>query len=233
MKITRKIEHKATFSYRFMIFACMAFGMIACRNNKSNVKAEVEEPVAVEAQNIETSQMVDLGLSVKWAGYNLGASSPEQSGNYYAWGETKVKNEYSKDTYTYFDNDTRTFTNIGFNISGTENDVAVIEWGDSWRLPSKFEVEELTSKCEWVWATYKGVNGYMVTGPNKKSIFLPAAGMCRDYEVKSKGERGYYWTGELYPRALDHAYCLYINSKSPYCDFQNLQYGIPIRPVTK
>ena len=95
-------------------------------------------------------------------------------------GETEEKSDYSEDTYKYLcdeDGDgVKEYVNIGNNISGTEYDEARQKWGGSWRMPTKEEFNELLSKCTWTWMTYKGINGYKVTGPNGDSIFLPAVG---------------------------------------------------------
>lgn len=125
---------------------------------------------------------VDLGLSVKWATCNVGAEKPEDLGDYYAWGETEKKTEYTEDTYKHaedkdgdgdFYDDLNNWEDIGSNISGTPYDVARAKWGGKWRMPTVEEAEELLGKCSWEWTTVNGTNGYTVTGPNGNSIFLP------------------------------------------------------------
>ena len=141
---------------------------------------------------ITSGQEVDLGLSVKWAGWNVGATSPEQYGGYYAWGETEEKSDYSNQTYKYY-NDGIGYVNIGENISGTQYDVATVKWGNGWRMPTEAELEELNSKCRFEGYTYNGVIGTKVTGPNGNAIFLPYAG----YRVRTSlyTDEGYYWSG--------------------------------------
>lgn len=158
---------------------------------------------------ITIGQEVDLGLSVNWAGWNVGASSPEQYGGYYAWGETEEKSDYYWDTYKYWvdsdgdgdaDNNEYEFPNIGTNISGTQYDVAHQKWGGSWRIPTKAEIDELVAECKWTWYQYKGVNGYKVTGPSGNSIFLPAAGYRYGTSFHSGGSGdggGFYWSATL------------------------------------
>lgn len=128
-------------------------------------------------------QEVDLGLpsGTIWAGWNVGASSPEEDGGYYGWGETE-ENCNSKINL-----------NIS-NISGTQYDVARQKWGGSWRMPTIDEIRELVLECTWTWCQYKGVNGYKVTGPNGNNIFLLAAG--ERYGIK--GCYGNYWSATLY-----------------------------------
>ena len=187
---------------------------------------------------ITPGQEVDLGLSVNWGGWNVGASSPEQYGGYYAWGETEEKSDYVWDTYKFWvDSDGDgycEFTNIGSNISGTQYDVARQKWGGSWRMPTKAEFDELTSKCAWTWITYKGVNGYKVTGPNGNSIFLPAAGCRNGTSLFGDGSGGYYWSATPYEDYDgDGAWSLnfsggYYYSSSNGC---SRDYGLTVRPV--
>lgn len=153
----------------------------------------------VLAQEITPGKAIDLGLpsGTIWAGWNVGATSPEQYGDYYAWGETKTKSDYSEDKYKYHKKDYRC-KNIGLNISGTKYDVARQKWGGSWRMPTKEEFDELSLKCKWYSTTYKGVYGYKVTGPNGNSIFLPAAGGCSGRNLLlDAGQRGRYWSATL------------------------------------
>lgn len=137
-------------------------------------------------------KMIDLGLSVKWASHNIGASSPEGFGGYYAWGETEEKSDYDLDTYKYYLNGS--YVNIGSNISGTQYDVARVKWGGSWRMPTRKEIQELVKKCSWKWTTYNGVKGQLATGPNGNSIFLPAAGSRFSTSVYDVGGRGLCWS---------------------------------------
>lgn len=119
---------------------------------------------------------VDLGLSVYWASCNLGAESPSEYGGYYAWGETKTKNSYTQENYSYYDNSIKDYISIGNEISGTEYDAATVNLGNDWRMPTKGEIEELINNCSWEWTQLNNVNGYVITGKNGNSIFLPASG---------------------------------------------------------
>lgn len=131
---------------------------------------------------------VDLGLSVKWATCNVGASSPESYGNYYAWGETSTKSDYSSDSYIYNNQ------NIGTDTACTSYDAAHVNWSGSWRMPTKTECEELKDRCTWTWTTKSGHRGYKVKGPNGNSIFLPAAGYRYGAGVYDVGTYGDYWS---------------------------------------
>ena len=130
---------------------------------------------------VSAGQVVDLGLSVYWASCNLGAEKPEEYGEYYAWGETKPKNSYKKDNYSYYNVSTAQYTDIGSEISGTQYDAATVNLGSDWRMPTKDEMQEMVDKCSWEWTQINGVNGYKITGPNGNSIFLPAAGRYFSY----------------------------------------------------
>ena len=115
--------------------------------------------------NYNNRSYVDLGLpsGVKWAAYNLGATSPERLGNSYYWGETT----------TSIVNNTM-YVNVGDDISGNARyDAARTQWGGDWRMPKFGDFYELVYECDWYWSTYNGVNGYKVYGPNGNYIFLP------------------------------------------------------------
>ena len=165
---------------------------------------------------ISIPDAVDLGLSVKWASFNVGASSPEEYGNYYAWGETTTKNEYSASTYKWEKQDPSNenylykltkyctqsthgyggFTD-GKSVLDPEDDAAHVNLGDQWRMPLVGEIAELLDKCTWEWTVLNGVNGYKVTGPNNGSIFLPAAGEMSFSELLDAGTKGYYWSSSV------------------------------------
>ncbi|MBR6600333.1 MAG: hypothetical protein IKK87_00565 [Bacteroidaceae bacterium] len=183
---------------------------------------------------------VDLGLSVKWACCNVGASVPEGYGGYYAWGETEEKSSYTEDTYKYCnDRDGNgwcsedEYQNIGSNISGTSYDVAHVKWGGGWRMPTEDEIQELINKCSWKWTTVNGIRGYKVTGPNGSSIFLPAAGDRYGTGVSYRGSYGSYWSGTLSEGYSNNAYCLHFFSSGGGSWGGNYRSnGRTVRPVT-
>lgn len=165
---------------------------------------------------------VDLGLSVKWATCNVGASAPEYDGNYYAWGEVSTKYNYSWDNYTYKN------TNIGSNIMGTYYDVAHVKWGGNWRAPSKAECEELVNRCLWTWTTKSGHKGYKVRGPNGNSIFLPAAGYYIGTSINYAGA-GSYWSSTVYNDY--YSYGIYFFSSKRNVDNGSRGLGQSVRAV--
>lgn len=198
-----------------------------------------------EQQGISASKKVDLGLSVCWAGWNVGASSPEGYGDYYAWGEIVPINvsDYISYKYSYYVLNqegyrVHHYVDIGSNISATQYDVARAIWRDNWRIPTNAEWEELLNRCIWTWTTYKGVNGYKVTGPNGNSIFL-----CKSDRYYSssclefvEGYGSYYWSSEIYELNDGWAGALYLygNEKQGYeysSGGSNRESGFNVRPV--
>ena len=184
-------------------------------------------------------EAVDLGLSVKWAGFNVGANSPEEYGDYFAWGETSPKDEYTEETYQYvkFTEDawgdkTAEYTNLG-DISGTQYDAASVNWGGTWRMPTKAEQQELLNNCTWEKSMYNDVKGYLVTGPNGNSIFLPAAGYRYGSSSYDVGSYGDYWSST--PReGSDHDACyLFFGSEGLGWDWSYRYVGLSVRPVSE
>ncbi len=175
---------------------------------------------------------VDLGLpsGKKWAIYNVGASSPEDYGDYFAWGETSPKAEYDWDnsvTYGYVMND----------ISGNaQYDAASANWGGSWRMPTKEEMEELEVYCEWEWTQVNGVNGMRVVGPNGSCIFLPAAGYRFGSVLNFDGSDGVYWSSLPSSCGYDYyynAYNLNFSAGSVHVYYASRNGGLTVRPISE
>ncbi len=176
-------------------------------------------------QEINGHEYVDLGLSVKWATCNVGASKPEDYGNYYAWGETKTKSDYSSSNSV---TSGKSISDIG---GKSQYDAARAKWGGTWRLPTKAELEELKNKCIWKWTTQNGVKGYKVTGPNGNSIFLPAAGFRYVSSLIYAGEYGLYWSSTPYESY--NAYYLGFDSSNQGVDWNTRDSGQSVRPVAE
>ena len=189
-------------------------------------------------------EYVDLGLSVKWATCNVGATTPEGYGDYFAWGETTPKTTYDWSTYKYCNGDKYSMTKYCTDsYYGTvdnkttlelTDDAARVNWGGSWRMPTRAEQDELrdTNNCTWTWTTQNGVKGYKVTSKkNGNSIFLPAAGYRLDSDLYVAGSYGYYWSSSLYTSYSNIAYYVYFHSD--YVDrYSNIRcYGQSVRPV--
>lgn len=192
-------------------------------------------------------QAVDLGLSVKWADRNLGALSPEEYGDYYAWGETSPKSDYLWKTLKYCtdtsgdcfnkyvpSNKSEYWSGNGSPDNKTcldlSDDAARANLGGKWRIPTKDEWEELKDKCTWSWME----SGYNVTGPNGRSIFLPAAGYRSGSSSNSVGYSGGYWSSSLYMRYPGGAWKMgFIGSRDCDMYFDSRGYGSSVRPVTE
>ena len=173
-------------------------------------------------------EWVDLGLSVKWATCNVGASSPSDYGNYYAWGEVRTKSEY-------WDSNCATYEKSMGDISGNSTyDAARYNWGGKWRLPTKAECQELVGNCTWTWTSQGGHNGYKVTSKkNGASIFLPAAGWRYGSSLDGAGELGYYWSSTPYESGAQNAYILYFSSGNLSVFWYYRYYGHSVRPVSE
>lgn len=164
---------------------------------------------------------VDLGLSVKWASCNLGATRPEGIGKFYAWGETSPKGSYSSFNCRTYKKE------IGDDIAGTQYDAARVNWGGKWRMPTASEIKELVTKCTFVQTQLNGAHGMKFTGPNGNSIFLPYSGYKSDSEIYNVYSYGYYWSSTS--RNIYSARSFTIghtnDSRDERCD------GLTIRPV--
>lgn len=202
-----------------------------------------DEPIVSDSLEYEHHVAIDLGLSVKWATCNVGASSPEEYGEYFSWGETKTKSSYTdcplhgrNQSYNYL----RDRGIIDYDGLTAAYDAATANWGDAWRMPTVYEIRELLNNCIWEWTTYNGVNGYLVTGPNGNSIFLPAAGHWDGTDIDYAGSKGHYWsaaplayTGADYG---DTGRAYYLDFHSDYYQggsFCHRYHGHTIRPVTE
>ena len=180
--------------------------------------------------------MIDLGLpsGTKWACCNVGATAPEKYGNYYAWGETQPKSVYTWDNYQY-GSPSSGFVNIGSDIAGTIYDAATVNWGDSWRIPTREQYVELKKYCTSVWTTQNGVNGLKITGSSGGIIFFPAAGFCtgKDNQIFNVGGAGYYWLSS-YMEEPYYIWNIYFYSGGVSSYGSDLCcYGQPVRPVRK
>ena len=224
--------------------------------------------VTYEGTSVFVPQAVDLGLpsGLRWATCNVGATTPEEYGDYFAWGETEP--QYSSlDPLTWKDGKSSGYTwvnykfrtigedimdarglskyNTNSNLGTIDNkttlemadDAASANWGDGWRMPTDEEWTELRTKCTWTWTSQNGVDGYLVTGTNGNSIFLPAAGQYLDgiYANSDPSLYGYYWSSYLY---LDgdlsvYACYVYFDSASVRGSGCERYFGQSVRPVTE
>ena len=168
-------------------------------------------------------EWVDLGLSVLWATCNVGASSPSDYGNYYAWGETKTKSSYTEEN-------SKTYNVDMPDISGDPKyDAATANWGEGWRMPTKEELEELVYKCDWQWTSQGDHRGYKVTGPNGNSILLPSTGWRYGTSLYSTG--GGFYCGSAPSDNTQYACGLYFGGDDREVYWPVRYGGQSVRPV--
>ena len=232
--------------------------------NGNNAAADVNDDNAVNIADVNAiisiilnpkedgHEYVNLGLpsGTLWATHNVGASRPEDYGDYFAWGETSPKDAYLWENYKWmlFDDDWNliltkynSYSGYGTVDNKTEleaiDDAATACWGPSWKMPYHRQQQELIDECTWTWTTLNGVNGYQITGPNGNAIFLPAAGFRQDTTL-AVGQRGYYWSCQNAPSSnSDYAYLQYFSYGDGFLDDifysynQSRTYGCTVRAV--
>ena len=194
-------------------------------------------------------EYVDLGLPSGnlWATCNVGATTPEGYGDYFAWGETAPKDYYDWDTYQYsndgdweYPNLTKYCTDSYYGDGGfwddlttllPEDDAATANWGADWRIPTKLEWQELYNNTTCTWTTQNGVNGRLFTASNGNSLFLPAAGFCSTDMTHHAGNRGFYWSSSLDTDDPGHALGPYFVSDNYYIACEDRSYGQSVRAV--
>ena len=192
---------------------------------------------------VATSGSVDMGTSVKWAAFNVGATRPEEYGNYYAWGETEIKSNYNWSSYEWGGSSSymskycnkSNFGKLDHKITlDLDDDAARANWGDTWRMPTHEEWTELLTitSCFWEWESYEGINGqkvYCVETGN--AIFLPAAGDRDNVYLYNVGSSGYYWSSSLDTGYPSRAWYEYFNSSDVERGSIGRNYGLSVRPV--
>ena len=197
-------------------------------------------------------ECVDLGLpsGTKWATCNVGANSPEEYGDHFAWGETQPKSNYEWLTYKHtMGTDVEMLkycTNSGSGLNGytdgllylePEDDAAAANWGKKWRTPTYEQWMELHNYTTKTQTTQNGVEGILYTGGNGKSIFLPFAGIASKTRIIGQGEQGGYWTSllhtELHSGSSDGA-MIYMPMPDDFIEIEAARYkGLSVRPVRK
>ncbi|MBQ5713706.1 MAG: Ig-like domain-containing protein [Bacteroidaceae bacterium] len=187
---------------------------------------------------------LDLPSGTLWATCNVGASKPEEYGDYFAWGETEPKSDYSWSTYKYCKGSSTTMTKYctdsyyGTVDNKTElepsDDAATVNWGSGWQMPSMEQLLELYSSTytSKVWTTINGVKGKMITSrSNGNSIFLPAAGFRSDTSLNGAGSDGRYWSRSLYTSDSSYAYYPGFSSSDISMYYNGRYNGRSVRPV--
>ena len=229
-------------NFKFLAALCCILAVFtACE--KDNINGNSGNDNATGNNNHE---YVDLGLpsGTKWATCNVGASSPEKYGDYFAWGETEPKTTYSWDTYKWYNGSSSTFTKYNTIsdcgivddkiVLDPEDDAATINWGSKWRMPTEAEWTELRNNCTWTWTTRNGVNGYTVKSKiNGNSILLPAAGMRGSDILYFAGSCGFYWSSSLDTDEPYYAWNVHFLSDNVNRNNMNRCSGQSVRPVLK
>ena len=208
-------------------------------------KIQTPDPKSVGGVAPSADQAIDMGLSVKWAPWNVGASRAEEYGAYFAWGEINASKEvYDWDTYFYFVDRINRKLVLGKYDDYAENeilessdDAASANWGCGWRMPTKAELDELLDEnnCKWTWVKNyndSGINGYEIK--SKKTgglLFFPAAGDHWRSELYNGGIYGFYWSSVLDCGGSDYARCLSFDSNEYYTDYDSRNCGFSVRAV--
>lgn len=181
--------------------------------------------------------VVDLGLSVNWAysnldldGSNLESAPYMHTYALYGWADPTGKKR-STDPFDYPSKEESGSSFAPETIVGTKFDIAHVNWGGDWRLPSDAEMKELVEKCDWVYETVNSTTGYRITGPNGNSIFLAANGWRYGEELGAKGTYGGYWSGTVSKDDMNAARCVAFNPLTHNTGYTNRNYGLSVRPV--
>ena len=193
---------------------------------------------------------MDLGLNnfhgkiIYWATCNLGSSVPEGYGDYYAWGETEPKEDYSWKTYKWCNGSNNSITKYNtMSYFGpidnkteleAEDDVAHVKLGGKWRMPNYEDWEALRKNCTWTWSSLNGVRGCLVTSKiNGASIFLPAAGWRRDTLLYEAASLVIFESSSLNTGSPDTMFTMYLRTNTVVSSTDSRCFGYPVRPVSE
>ena len=189
-----------------------------------------DNPTTTTPTTINGHKFVDLGLpsGTLWAETNIGASTPYEDGDYFAWAETKPKSRYSLDNQKSNVNKYKD----GKTTLDAADDAATANWGSSCRMPSTTEMKELKDKCTWTWkSNYNGASGYLVKGSNGNSIFLPATGLRDEEDFVFHGTEGNYWSSQTLKIGKYDAEHLSFSNDDFDIAYSNSYMGYTVRPV--
>ena len=212
----------------WFLFGGAGNGDASKRDTKDTLEENPKPVASLTTGKHNGHDWVDLGLpsGLKWATCNVGASSPSDYGDYYAWGETSTKSSYTDGNSTTYGKE------IGDIAGNPTYDVARAKWGGSWRLPTLADFYELLGNCIWEWTTQDGHKGHKVTSrKNGNSIFLPAAGWRGGTSSGGQGSCGDYWSATPHESNTSYAHYLYPNEGNFSTDWRNRSLGHSVRPV--
>lgn len=232
--------------------ALMVLSLASCKKDSSVEPSDETEVISVVAPEAVDLGIVVNGKTIKWGSFNLGATKPEEYGDYYAWGETEPKEDYSWSTYKFrtsgdtWDNvkfskyitndsygsvDNITVLQRGEIIGETEDDAARKKLHGKWRMPTYADWEALLNQCKCISTMQNGINGRLVTADNGNSIFLPYAGNRHVTSLLVAGTDGCYWSSSLYTPAPYSAWAMHFNSDNKDMALYDRYDGLTIRPV--
>lgn len=210
------------------------YGYVKYQGSEDVVYGEPHDyPLDYEEPEIPDNA-VDLGLSVLWAKWNVGASTESAPGGLYGWADpmgTNTAYNVMNESGTAWTSSLYGGKNPPTDICGTSLDIATAKWGGDWRLPTEAEMAELIDKCSWEWTVNDGTPGMTVTGPNGNSVFLPAGGDRFGTEQRDYGAYGYYWTGTINTEETRNAYRLEFDDWGADYTSYARYIGHSVRPV--
>ena len=185
----------------------------------------------IECFNESNLKRIDLGLSVKWASCNIGATLKMPQGGLYGWGDPSGEKKTLK-VDDYVKSIGGLYLKTPHDISGTDVDIATAKWGRTWRMPNREHWKELMTRCVWTFERLQDIEGYSVKGPNGNSIFLPFTGLRLGEDI-SNTDAGFYWTSEMAEDDMDCAYYFnFIKDDYSYASTNNYVYsGFAVRPI--
>ena len=254
---------KKTITWALVTIALLAVLTGCKKEDEDEIPSEdVNKGATLIKEGNQEYYVVDLGFGFQnklWATCNIGATSAEQYGEYFAWGETEPNKEnYDWTTYSLC-NDSRlkinkysveadnTYNNTPDNLKRLEavDDVATQRLGSKWSIPTKTDFENLCSRCDWRCGKFNGVWGYLFTSrENGNSIFIPLAGKRDLKELLFTESYGFYWSKDLYEDRYGHQIREYQNDNASifkltkptnptFQSYEERYIGLPVRPVYK
>lgn len=237
----------------------LAIAFAATTHAQQNDVASTNSPKAAQpaAKVINGHEFVDLGLpsGLLWARTNIGAATPYDDGDYFAWGETQPKSKYTEDNYklchtydkmnhvegitTRMHDYLRYTPKDGKTTLAPSDDVATVKWGKGCRMPSLLEFKELFENCVLEWKDdYHGTKGYLLTGANGNTLFMPASGsyILGQGVISGKGVGLYLWSSSLYTseyerNPYEYAHIVMVLKSVISLGHNYRFYGLPVRPV--
>ena len=229
--------------FLLLLATCFVGSSVLCSCSKDDVE-ETPPAGSNTTDNKDTHEYVDLGLpsGTLWATCNVGASNPEEYGDYFAWGETEPKTNYSWETYKYCKGTNNTMTKycaqygpVDYKVElEPSDDAATVNWGSEWQMPSSEQCAELSNYryTTTTWTTLNGVEGARITSKsNGNSIFLPAAGFRSETRLRYAGDSGEFWSRSVHSGDINYACGLIVDlgDSDTYLNYRYL--GLNVRPV--